>query len=1276
MMNYSRGLPRGVLWALSIVLIVLALLISLGRQLFPIIAEYREDIAVQVQSVLGVPVYIGQLEGSWVGFLPRLVAQEVRLGTEGQELRLGEVEATLDIIASLKARKLLLGQVNFSKLKLGLQEDEQGAWYVQGMSRDAPPTPVADVLRILQHLPSISLRDSQLSLQAFGEPERVLDQMELSLMAEPGQEGWQLQATGLVAVGQPLSLNVTLHTTPDTWPQARLKAYLKLPSYDWASWIPKRLTGAWKLQHIQAGAELWVEGQLQQQMQAALRVQAPSIAVSYAEGATTVFKNVSTTLHWKQTEGQQNQILLDQLRLTQGTQVWKPMQLGAESFPVGSGQQGWRVQLDTLEVNALAGLLEQLVPLSVDQQQLLKDLHPKGLVRHLNLLVDPSQPEAKHLQYAANLERVSFSHHGWIPAAGNVSGSIRGDAAQGALSFDSPEFSLHLSELFPQAWHYRQAKGRLEWKIDDQAVTLIAPLIQLEGEEGKIAGDFLIRLYDDPKAESYMDLRVGMHDGDSRFAGRYLPTQSPALSKDLVDWLNTAIKGGRIHQGYFQYQGSLNSDSPDIAHTLSLYFDLSEIDLDYQKGWPRLQAGRGEVFVEDKGTFVRLPEGRILNSKVRDATAWIAQTSDQPIHLIIKGQVQGRVADALSILRAAPLEAEDIFNTWQGDGLLDAQLDLDIPLTGQAEPWVVVDFSTQGATLVMAQPNLRLEQLSGKFRYDSNKGVSASAMEAKVLGGRVNARLIEAGHAGDPIGRIEAWGDVSAQELSKWLGLGQSLPVRGQFPFQLTLTLADQDSQLLIDSSLEGLALDLPAPFGKTARSRRDTSLRMTLHGRERRYWVQYADLASLSFAAPPDSLDRGRGELRLGAGSARLPPTAGLQVQGTLATLDVDDWQRWLKRFGVTDQLMQASNAASSGADQNVLLNSVTVKVGRFTGFGMDIDNLGVSLKRQTQAWQLGVSSDQITGQLLRPDAKGQPLNLNVQYVRLPATTAPVITTSSRDPLADFDPKVIPAVDIQIQEVWQGQDSLGRWALKLRPTEQGVNFNDVSVNLKGLKVEGNGGWNTGRSWYRGRVQGKNLADVLKAWGFAPSASSEHFQVDIDGHWPGSPAALEAKNFSGLFRAHLQKGQFAELDTQALRVFGLLNFEAIGRRLRLDFTDLVGKGLSYDEVKGQLTATNGVYRTSRPVTLKGPSTDIELDGILDLAHERIDARLMVTLPVTGNLPLAAVIVGAPVVGGAVWAVDKLLGNRVSRLATVQYRVKGPWLEPDITFDKPFTKPRS
>jgi uncharacterized protein YhdP len=34
-------------------------------------------------------------------------------------------------------------------------------------------------------------------------------------------------------------------------------------------------------------------------------------------------------------------------------------------------------------------------------------------------------------------------------------------------------------------------------------------------------------------------------------------------------------------------------------------------------------------------------------------------------------------------------------------------------------------------------------------------------------------------------------------------------------------------------------------------------------------------------------------------------------------------------------------------------------------------------------------------------------------------------------------------------------------------------------------------------------------------------------------------------------------------------------------------------------------------------------------------------------------------------------IDKLIGDRVARFASVKYTVKGPWKEPKITFDKPF-----
>jgi uncharacterized protein YhdP len=54
-------------------------------------------------------------------------------------------------------------------------------------------------------------------------------------------------------------------------------------------------------------------------------------------------------------------------------------------------------------------------------------------------------------------------------------------------------------------------------------------------------------------------------------------------------------------------------------------------------------------------------------------------------------------------------------------------------------------------------------------------------------------------------------------------------------PYQLQLNLDGADSQLMVSSSIKGVAVDLPAPFGMAADVGRDTVFRMTLQGQERR---------------------------------------------------------------------------------------------------------------------------------------------------------------------------------------------------------------------------------------------------------------------------------------------------------------------------------------------------------------------------------------------------------------------------------------------------------
>lgn len=446
----------------------------------------------------------------------------------------------------------------------------------------------------------------------------------------------------------------------------------------------------------------------------------------------------------------------------------------------------------------------------------------------------------------------------------------------------------------------------------------------------------------------------------------------------------------------------------------------------------------------------------------------------------------------------------------------------------------------------------------------------------------------------------------------------------------------------------------------------------MTLQGPERRFDAAYADLARFAYAAPADKLAQGRGELVLGGGDAQLPGGQGLRVRGRLDTLDLAPWQDQAARLGGDDP--------GGSARQN--LQGVDLSIGQLKAFGMDLNQAVVRLARGGPAWDLRLDSKEVIGNARLADAKGAPLLVRLQTLRLPAASAAEQQAEDGvDPLAAFDPRKVPALDLSIDKLYRGNDLFGSASLKLRPTARGVNASDIDLAFKGLHINGGGGWegepgSTG-SWYKGRLDGKNLADVLKAWGFAPTVTSREFRLDVDGRWPGSPAAVGLKRFSGSMDAAARTGQFVEVEgsARAARVFGLLNFNSIGRRLRLDFSDLFDKGLAYDRVKGLLVASDGVYVTREPIAVTGPSSNFELDGTLDMVNDRVDANLQVSLPVTNNLPLAALIVGAPAVGGALFLVDRLIGDRVSRFASVHYRVEGPWKEPRITFVKPFEKSR-
>lgn len=127
---------------------------------------------------------------------------------------------------------------------------------------------------------------------------------------------------------------------------------------------------------------------------------------------------------------------------------------------------------------------------------------------------------------------------------------------------------------------------------------------------------------------------------------------------------------------------------------------------------------------------------------------------------------------------------------------------------------------------------------------------------------------------------------------------------------------------------------------------------------------------------------------------------------------------------------------------------------------------------------------------------------------------------------------------------------------------------------------------------------------------------------------------------------------------------GLLSFQALPRRLSLDFSDLFQKGFAFDRIEGNFVIENGQAETDN-LFMDGPSAHILARGRVGLAAEDYDQRVTVIPNMSGGLPLAAALAGGVVPGAAMLLVERLFKPQIDNVGRVEYQVTGPWSAPVV-----------
>ncbi len=1265
MQQLGRQLWRSSVWICVLLLLLTSLYVGAGRILTPMLNAYRIEVQDWLGSQLGQPLHVGRLHAGWHGLSPRFYAEDVRLGEPDEPLHIERLHFRPDMLGSLLRGSWSLSAVSLQGLEMELQQQD-GGWRLNGMELDSdedrPPADWAHIVGQLERVGYLSLMDVRLQVRPEGAAPFVLEQAGFTL--EQRGKNTHLQASLTLPDGQPLALALSANKILENWGQPSLDAYLSVPGSNWLQWLPAEwqsvLPEGLQLKSAALAMQVWLQveqGQVKElvldsaggQLQGHWQQQVLDVGLGRIQGRLT-------------TDSQERLLWLPELNvrwLPQGPMQNLSLQ-ARQSIGTLPASGVVDVAIGQLELEPLMAGVLQHVPLPELAHDILQQLDFRGQLRNTRLRWTPGLPWQQQLEYDTNILGLDYSPWEDVPGATGISGRLFGSLAGGELHLDSDGFSLYLRELFATPWQYHKAKARLTWELAENLdFTLASPYLQVSGDEGELAGDFVIHLPTTKGREPYMDLRVGMRDGDASYKARYLPLILRDDQPELWSWLHEAIQGGDVHQGYFQYQGSLAAKAPASARSISLYFDVSEARLAYQPGWPVLEQGRAQVFVHDDGVEIEIERGRILQTEIRGAHAEVRYSKETHAALQVEAKLDSSLHDALHIVQQTPLTEQLPFMAdWQGEGGLSGSLNLSVPFGGGQPVHVLLDLQLDNNSLQMPALDIELDQLQGALTIDSLKGLTSPALLGRFLEQPFTASMRPQASNKEFSSQIRARGSMPVTRLKDWLGYRPALPFAGSFAYQLDLSLTERDSQLAISTDLQGVSIDLPAPLAKQAAEKITTSWHMTLDGAERHYRLVHGTLLNGLFAVSERGSQPLRGELVLGGRAARLPAGDGLRIRGDVTRLQVPDWLAALERY-----------APPTGENQGDTLQELQLDIGQLEGFGIPLEQAQLGVWPSAGGWLVQLVSKQAKGNVRIPAAG--PLSVDFERLQLPALESDGGAVQAADGLTPAD---VLAMQVSIAQLVLGSDALGTVRFTSRPDAGGVHFESIVADLKGLQLQGDmywGGKPAAHSSFKGELSGTQLEKILQEWGYAKSISSERFAVGLDLNWPGVPQDFAMARLSGVASLKFRKGQLAAVDgsAQALRVFGLLNFDAIGRRLRLDFSDLWSKGLSYDRIDGVVDIEKGIFRIREALTLEGVSSDLSITGLLDVPAGQVNAEIQVAMPISRNLPLAAVAVGAPAIGGALFVIDRLVGDRFARMAAVRYKMTGDWQDPQISLTK-------
>lgn len=992
-------------------------------------------------------------------------------------------------------------------------------------------------------------------------------------------------------------------------------------------------------------------------------------------------------------------------------------------------------QLDLAWVAQFAGRM----PVVPTVQAALAGLQPRGQVQAATLQWQGSWDAPTDYRVKAQLHQLGLAPYA---AAGFPGLGVEGldaeiDATQ---TGGTAKWAIKKGALAVPAWldearvALDAADASLRWSWVDGRLRLEMPRLQFANADA--AGELAL-VWNAPRAASADLAKAGKGAAatglgelalegkltrlvPSRLA-RYLPT---AMDRDTRNYLRDAFSGGELGPVTFKVKGDLDqfpfaNGRPGVfqmATTLSNMNYASALP-PKQKGaptWPTLTQLHGDL-VLDRDTLT-LTNARAnwvhpgSPGAVVPITRGSAGISKLYEHPTVTLNLEGRstLADALAVVNRSAVGAlmGNALGRSSVSGGAAYKVNLQIPLDDLAKTAMQGSLSLAGNDFQYSPDTPRIARVRGTLGF-TESSINLGGLQAGALGGemRLDGTLQFSDAAWESgKNRVRVQGTLTSQGLkeSKDLGTWASALalLEGQTAYSADLGWRAGAPQIQISSDLQGMALALPAPLGKSAASALPLRLDWTsgdagpkASARSDTIRVSLGRVAQVLLQRDTSGaqarLLRGAVVMGDGADAAPLLPAQGLQLQVDTAVLDVDQWTR------VVNQLAPAVDAKSAG-DSPYLPTAFKLQAKQLLWGSRHWDRLTATARREGAVWRVDVDAAQLAGKLeFGPAAPNSSSNTGMRLsARLNRLSLEASTANEMQNLLDAPATNLPALDVVVDALEMYGKKLGRmqatavnvgsgsgkaeWRLQqlqLTVPEASFSVNGVwgSVSSASAPVANSAAPTPTRKaaadGRRTELQFKlDIADagaLLARFGMANVVRAGSGKIEGTMGWAGAPLNVDYPSLSGRFNLDIAKGQFLRADPGVAKLLGILSLQSLPRRLLLDFRDVFSDGFEFNYVRGDVTTEQGIARSDN-LQMKGAVAAVLMDGSTDIARETQKIKVLVVpeLDTSGATLLTAL--ANPVAGLYALVASTLLRQPLQDASTQELLVEGTWQVPKVS----------